>query len=131
MKTNLLLFIDSSKLFWYLFWGDLKNSSIKSSALSLTIISMLSLFECVRHYSSLPLEELKLIDIAHANFQRIRFWRLFMMSFNMVWFYEYIILLIVFYFYHHYFHIQNKYYLQNYKLFLVCNNFLLHAQKDF
>ena len=88
MKTNLLLFIDSSKLFWYLFWGDLKNSSIKSSALSLTIISMLSLFECVRHSSSLPLEELKLFAIVHVNFPRIRFWRLFTMSFNMVWFYN-------------------------------------------
>ena len=64
-NTNSLPSTDSSKLFWYLFWSDLKIFSINLSASSLNMISILSLFECITHSSSLCLEEIKLIAIVY------------------------------------------------------------------
>ena len=55
--------LDVSIPFWCLERSDWKKTSKSSSALSLTIISMLSLFECITHPSSLSLEEIKSIAI--------------------------------------------------------------------
>ena len=44
---------------------DLKSFLIASSALSLIMISLLSLFECIAHSLSLSLEEIKLIAIVN------------------------------------------------------------------
>ena len=62
--TNSLPFIDS-KLFWCLFFSELKSSFITSSASSLIMIFMLSFFECITRSSSLPMKEIKLFAIAN------------------------------------------------------------------
>ena len=48
---------------WYLLRIDSKGSSITSSASSIIMISMLSLYECITHSLSISLEEIKLIAI--------------------------------------------------------------------
>ena len=58
---KVLTFIDVSNPIWYLERSDLKSSSITSSALSLIMISISSLFECSARYTSLSLEDIKLI----------------------------------------------------------------------
>ena len=59
-KTNSPPFIDSN-LFWYLFLSESKSYFITSSASSIIIISILSLFECNTRSSSLSMKEIKLI----------------------------------------------------------------------
>ena len=59
IKTNALAFIDS-KLFLYLFLSKPKISFITSTASSLTMISILSRFDCITRSSSLSREEIKL-----------------------------------------------------------------------
>ena len=58
------------------------KGSITQSALSLIMISMLSLFECITCSSSLSLEEIKLIAIVNCISNVSDFLRLFMMSFK-------------------------------------------------
>ena len=48
-----------------LFLSDLKSSSITSSASSLIMISMLSVFECITRSSLLSIEEIKLFAIVN------------------------------------------------------------------
>ena len=55
--------------------SDLKSFSITSSALLQTMISMLSLFECILRSSSLSLEEIKLIAIVNWIFHMPDFLR--------------------------------------------------------
>ena len=55
IKDELTTFIDS-KLFCYLILSESKSSFITSSASSLIMISMLSLFECITCSSSLSME---------------------------------------------------------------------------
>ena len=81
MKKNSLLFIDS-KLFGCLVLSESKSYFITSSALSLIIISMLSLFECITRSSSLSIEEIKLFAIVHWIFHLLDVLRLFMISFK-------------------------------------------------
>ena len=65
---------------------------------------MVSLFEYITCSSLLStLEEIKLIVIVNWIFDVFDFLRLFMVPFNMVYFYQDILQLIIFYFYHHYF----------------------------
>ena len=52
------------------------------SASSLIIVSMLLLFECIKRYSSLSLEEIKLFAIVNSICHVSDFLRLFMMSFK-------------------------------------------------
>ena len=52
-----------------------------TSVLSLIMISMLSLFECITHSSSLSLEK-KLVAIVNGIFQVSDFLRFFMISFK-------------------------------------------------
>ena len=59
----MLLFL--SKQFWYLFLNKLNSSSITSSDLSLILIYMLSLFECITRSSSLSSIEDELIAIVN------------------------------------------------------------------
>ena len=69
--------------FWYLLEFDLRISYITSSASSLFVISMLSLFECITHSSLLPyLEEIKFIFIADWIFHVSDILKLFMKYFN-------------------------------------------------
>ena len=79
MKTKSLPLINY-KLFWYLFLRDSESLSINSSASSLIMISMLSLFECITSSSSLSIEEIKLFAIVNWIFYVSDFLRLFMMS---------------------------------------------------
>ena len=60
---------------WYLLRSDSKGSSITSSASSIIMISMLSLYECITHSSSISLEEIKLIAIVIwiSTYQKILF----------------------------------------------------------
>ena len=60
---------------WYLLRSDSKRSWITSSALSIIMISMLSLYECITHSSSISLEEIKLIAIVIwiSTYQKILF----------------------------------------------------------
>ena len=113
---------------WYLERSDWKSSSIISSALSLIMISVLSLCECITRSSSLLLEDIKLIAIVKWIFHVSDILRSFI-SFK----YGLILLryyqLIVPYFYHYYFHIQYNCCSKNYLLFLVCNNLLFLVQK--
>ena len=62
---------------WYLHSSDSKRSSINSSALSLIMISLLSLFECITRSSSLPLKEIKLIAIVNLGFHVSDFFMMF------------------------------------------------------
>ena len=64
---------------WYLKKSNWKSSSITSSALSLIMISMLSLFECITGLSSFPLEEinLKLIVVVNLIFNVWNYWHHF------------------------------------------------------
>ena len=74
-------FIDVSNSIWYLekiYW---KSSDITSSALSLIIISMLSLFEYTT-LSSLSLEDIKLMAIINWIFYVSDFLRWFMIYFK-------------------------------------------------
>ena len=73
--------IDVSNPIWYLERSDWKGS-ITQSALSLIMISMLSLFECITCSSSLSLEEIKLIAVVNCISNVSDFLRLFMMSFK-------------------------------------------------
>ena len=104
---------------------------------TLTIISMLSLFECITCSSSLSIDEIKLFAIANRIFHVSHFSRLFIASFK----YGLILLryssTIVLCFHHHHFHIPYNYYTKGYLLLLVYNNFLLlllllllYAQKN-
>ena len=73
----------SWQVIWYLFLSDLKSSLITSSALSLIMISILSIFECVTWSSSLSsLEEVKLIFIVCWIFHVSDFLRSFMISYK-------------------------------------------------
>ena len=56
-------FIDVSNPIWYLERSNWKSSPKVSSALSLIMISMLSLFYCIIRSSSVSLEEIKLSAI--------------------------------------------------------------------
>ena len=60
--------------------SDLKISSKTSSALSLIIMSMLSIFEWITRSSSLSLEEIKLIGIVNCIFHVSDNLKLFMIS---------------------------------------------------
>ena len=119
IKDKLPPFIDS-KLFCYLFLSESKSSSITSSALSLIMVSISSLFECITCSSSLSMDERKFFAIVNSIFYVSELSRLFISH------------LIVLYFYHCCVHIQSNCYSKNYLLLLVYNNFhhLLHAQKD-
>ena len=55
---------------------------ITSSAFSLIMISMLSIFECIISHSSLSMEEIKLFVIVNWIFHVTDFLRLFMMFFK-------------------------------------------------
>ena len=79
-KTHYLSLIPNC--FWYLFLSELKSSFITSSASSLIMISVLSLFEWITHSSSLSMEEIKLFAIVNWIFHVSDFLRLFMMSFK-------------------------------------------------
>ena len=69
-------------IIWYLFLSKSKSSFMTSSASSLIMISMLSLFECIITPSSpLSKEEIKLFVIDNWIFHGSDFLRLFMMSF--------------------------------------------------
>ena len=74
-------FIDS-KLFWYLFFSQLKRSNITSSASSLIMISMVSLFKRITYSSSLSMEEVKLFAIVNWIYHASGFLRLTIMSFK-------------------------------------------------
>ena len=66
----------------FIFERILKKKFITSSTLSLIMISMLSLFECITGSSSLSLEERKIIAIVYWIFHVSNFLRLFLMSFK-------------------------------------------------
>ena len=53
------------KLSRYVYLKDSKSYVMTSSASSLIIISILSLFECITYFSSLSMEEIKLFAIAN------------------------------------------------------------------
>ena len=72
----------SYKLFWYLFFGQSKSFFITTSASSLIMISMLSLFECITRCSSLAIDDIKLFAIGDYSFPEWDILRLFMMSFK-------------------------------------------------
>ena len=80
-KINLLLLIDVSNPIWYPERSDSKRSSITSCALSHTMTSMLSLFKCIKHSSSICLEETKLVAIGNWTFDVSGSWRSFIISF--------------------------------------------------
>ena len=66
------------KLSWYVYLKDSKSYFMTSSASSLIIISILSLFECITCFSSLSMEEIKLFAIANWILHVPDFLRLFM-----------------------------------------------------
>ena len=66
------------KLSWYVYLKDSKSYFMTSSASSLIIISILSLFECITCFSSLSMEEIKLFAIANWILHVSDFLRLFM-----------------------------------------------------
>ena len=80
-KANLPPFIDVANPIWYLEKSALKTSFITSSAL--TMISILSLFECITCSSAFYLKERKLIAIVSWNFEVSDFLRSFMISFTL------------------------------------------------
>ena len=59
-----------------------KSSSTTSYALSLIMIYMLSLFECITRSSSLSLEDMKLFFIVYWTFHALDFLRSFIISFK-------------------------------------------------
>ena len=61
---------------------DLESSFITSSASPLIMISMLSFLDYITRFSSLVVEEIKLISIANWIFHESDFLRLVMMSFK-------------------------------------------------
>ena len=65
-----VLFIDY-KLFWYLFLAGSKSHFRTSSASSLIVVSMLSLFKCISRTSSLSMEEIKLFVSVNWIFHEI------------------------------------------------------------
>ena len=65
-----VLFVDY-KLFWYLFLAGSKSSFRTSSASSLIMVSMLSLFKCISRTSSLYMEEIKLFVSVNLIFDKI------------------------------------------------------------
>ena len=67
---------------WDLFLIELKSSFLNSYASSLIMISMLSLFECIKRFSLITKEEIKLIVIINWIFHMSDFLRLFMVSFK-------------------------------------------------
>ena len=69
---------------WYFLITESKYSSITSSVLSLIMISVLSLFECIKRSSSLSLEERKLIDAFNRIFHVSDFLRLSMMFYGLI-----------------------------------------------
>ena len=73
-------YIDVSSPTWYLLRSDLKSFSVTSSGLSLIMISMLSLFQCITNSSQLSLEEIKLIATVNLVFHVSHFFRLFKIS---------------------------------------------------
>ena len=102
-----------------------KSFSLGLSALSLIMISMLSLFKCITHCSLLSVDEVKLIAIVNWISAYQIFWDFlwYLLSIK-------ILQLIVLYFYHWYLQVWYNYYSINYLLSLVYNSFLLrHAQK--
>ena len=60
---SLLVLTDVSNTIWYLLRSYSKHFSVILFALSLIMISVVSLFECIRRSSSLPLEEINSIVI--------------------------------------------------------------------
>ena len=78
---QILPFIDS-KLFWYLFLSESKSYFIASSASSLIMISMLSIFECITPSSSLSMEEITLFAIVNWIFLVSNFLRFYIKSFK-------------------------------------------------
>ena len=62
--------------------NESKISFITSFALSLIMISMLSVFECIRPSSSSSIGEIKSFDIVNRTFHVSAFLRLLMMSFK-------------------------------------------------
>ena len=99
------------------FWSDLESSSITSSASSLIMISILSLFDCITWSSSLPSEEIKLIAIVNWIFHVSDILKSFMISF------KYRLILLGYsstdsVFCNHGFCIQYNYYSKNYQLLL-------------
>ena len=113
----MLLLIDVSNPIWYPERSDSKRSSITSSALSHTMTSMLSLFKCIKHSSSICLEETKLVAVVNWTFDVSGSWRSFIISF-------FVVLLTYFYFCHHYFHISCNRCSKNYLILLAGNNLL-------
>ena len=112
-----------SKTFRYSLRKDTKSFLTTSSALSVIMISLLSLFECIMHSSSLSLEQIKLVAVANWIFHVPDFLRLFMISFK----YELIVFL-----YQWYFHIQYICNSRNCLLFLVYNDiFFIMIKKIF
>ena len=93
-----------------------KSSSITLSALSLIVIFMLSLFECITCSSSVSLWKAKLIAIVSWTIYVSGFLRSFLISFK----YQLILL--------RYSSTDNCYYKKKLPL-LVYNNLVLHAQK--
>ena len=81
-KTNSPPFINISFPIRHLERSDGKKSSITSSAFSLLMIYMLSLFEHITCSSSLPLKEKKLIAIVNWFSHLSDFWRPFMTVFQ-------------------------------------------------
>ena len=73
MKTKSLPFI-ISKLFWYPFLSESKIYVVTLSAPSLIVISMLSVFECIKCSSSLSVEEIELFAIINWIFHELLFW---------------------------------------------------------
>ena len=129
IETKLLLFVNS-KSFWYLFLSQSKSCFITSSASTLIMIYMLSLFEWMAHSSSLSIKEMKLFAIVNWIFHILDVLRLCMMSFN----YGLIlcrysltnsVLLLSLLLLHQY-----NFYSKSYSLLLVYYNFHLYAQKD-
>ena len=66
------------QIFWYLFFSKWKSFVITSSASSLIMISILSLFECITCCSLLSMEKIKLFVIVNWILQELNFLRLFM-----------------------------------------------------
>ena len=79
-QTNYLLSI--LNYFGYLFLSKSKISFITSSALSLIMICMLSLFQSIPHSFSFYIEEIKLFAVVNWIFHISYFFRLFMMFFK-------------------------------------------------
>ena len=113
--------------FWYLLRSDLKRFSITSSALPLILIYLSSLFTWIKRFSSLSLDEIKLVAIVNGAFYISTFWDYL--------FFKYGITLLRYfstdniYFYHNYFHIKNKYYPKNYLILLYVIYFIFQSKK--